>query len=210
MLPLLLPMLAGLALGAAGELLQGDKLRGTALRVMRTQRGLSGAELARRADLSRPYLVQIENGERRAPRATWAKILDALGSSLEELESLVVTISNMQAEIATAEVVDEASPGGSIGAAAAGRYRSAVQSDSAYEAVRKAQGMASAATAIEGVSLLQGLLRRASRLEPAELRLLLAYCEALEAGAASRPEQQGRKCSVCGYQGHDKRYCPRK
>lgn len=210
---LLLPALLGLTVGAAEALLQGDALRGTALRVLRTQRGLSGAELARRAELSRPYLVQIERGERRAPKHTWTKILEALDATPDELERLVAAITSEQAKIAaqakTHMRAQKALPARSVPARADASQPQALPA-SAPADVPEGQEVASATSAAsvtEGSELLEGLLRRAARLEPAELRLLLAYCEALEAGAASRPEQQGRKCSVCGYRGHDKRRC---
>lgn len=247
---LLLPALIGVTLGTAEALLQGDALRGTALRVLRTQRGLSGAEVARRSELSRPYLVQIERGERRAPKHTWTKILEALEATPEDLEDVVAAITNEQAKLARAKTEAQARIARDMGEAQAriardmGEAKAKIvrdmnESRAKTRKARKAlpaqsvpgraatsqpttpasfasiplpegQGAASATSATEGSELLEGLLRRAARLEPAELRLLLAYCEALEAGAAARPDQPGRKCSVCGYQGHDKRYCPHK
>lgn len=199
-IPFLVPALIGLTVGAAEALLQGDALRGTALRVLRTQRGLSGAALARRAEVSRPYLVQIEQGERRAPKHTWAKILKALDATLEELDSVVAAISYEQAKIAaqagimaqvgTHAQTQKALPGRWV-PVSAGANQSIGLVANASGAVPEGEGVASAASATEGSELLEGLLRRAARLEPADLRLLLAYCEALEAGAASRDKQRG-------------------
>src|SRR4051794_836008 len=82
----------------AGSVLRGSSLRGAALRALREQRGLSGAEVARRAEVSRPYLVQIEKGERKAPDETWRKILDAIGVTPDELNSTVALLESHQAQ----------------------------------------------------------------------------------------------------------------
>jgi len=61
-------------------------LRGWKIRSARLAGGLSQAELARRAGLSAPYLNLIERNRRPASAAILARIADALGVALAELD----------------------------------------------------------------------------------------------------------------------------
>jgi len=65
----------------ANRLLDGEN----PVRVWREHRGLSAKDLAARADVSAPYLSQIENGQRDGTFGTMKKIAEALGVSLGDL-----------------------------------------------------------------------------------------------------------------------------
>jgi transcriptional regulator with XRE-family HTH domain len=58
---------------------------GAVLRRLRTQRALSMRQLARLADLSQPFLSNIENGRSMPSIATLYRLADALGVSAQEL-----------------------------------------------------------------------------------------------------------------------------
>ena len=63
------------------RLIAGEK----AIRVWREHRGLNSAELARRSDLSAPFLHQIETGKRQPSVAALKRIAEALGVDLDDL-----------------------------------------------------------------------------------------------------------------------------
>src|SRR3954463_4868611 len=69
------------------ELLEADvDVLGPAVRTMRKERGLSGAALAEKVGISRPYLVQIETGSRRPSNDVRSKLLRALKVSAGQLQ----------------------------------------------------------------------------------------------------------------------------
>jgi DNA-binding XRE family transcriptional regulator len=53
--------------------------------VWREHRGLTGRELARRAEVSAPYLSQIESGAKPGSTAALAKLARALGIQIDDL-----------------------------------------------------------------------------------------------------------------------------
>lgn len=57
----------------------------TALKVIRQDKGMTQAELAKATNLSQPYIHDLERGNRGAKRETWRKIASALGCKVEEL-----------------------------------------------------------------------------------------------------------------------------
>jgi len=58
---------------------------GRAIKVLRTERGLSRRDLAERSGVSYPYLSEIENGKKRASSKALLSIADALGVRPSEL-----------------------------------------------------------------------------------------------------------------------------
>lgn len=61
------------------------RLNGASLRTIRTLSGISGADLALRANVSRPHLSLIESGARQASPAVLRRLADALGVSIEAI-----------------------------------------------------------------------------------------------------------------------------
>ena len=57
---------------------------GSRVRALRTQRGLTLVQLAALADLSHPFLSQLERGLARPSMASLEKIASALGTSVVE------------------------------------------------------------------------------------------------------------------------------
>ena len=55
------------------------------IREIREQAGLQQKELAERADVSRPYLHDLENNRRGAKPETYQRIADALGVEVADL-----------------------------------------------------------------------------------------------------------------------------
>lgn len=55
------------------------------VRVWREHRGLSAVQLAERADVSAPYLSQIENGQREGSIETFKKLAAALRVTIDDL-----------------------------------------------------------------------------------------------------------------------------
>lgn len=55
------------------------------VRIWREHRGLSAVALAERADVSAPYLSQIENGVREGSIETFKKLAKALGVAVDDL-----------------------------------------------------------------------------------------------------------------------------
>lgn len=55
------------------------------IKELRTAEGISQEELARRLDMSRPYLAQIENGSRNLSTKRQAEIARALGVDATEI-----------------------------------------------------------------------------------------------------------------------------
>lgn len=53
---------------------------------IREQRGINQKQLAEAANVSPPYLYDLENGNRNAKPETWQRIADALGCTVEELQ----------------------------------------------------------------------------------------------------------------------------
>src|SRR5206468_2367928 len=70
---------------------------GRAIKVLRTERGLGRRELAELAEVSYPYLSEIENGKKRASSKALVAIAAALGlrpsQLLESAESFVGAIA---------------------------------------------------------------------------------------------------------------------
>ena len=58
---------------------------GGLVRKFREEQGLSGRALAIKADISQPYLWQIEDGQVDVPASTIKEIADALGISPHDL-----------------------------------------------------------------------------------------------------------------------------
>lgn len=58
---------------------------GATIRRLRHERGETQEQLAKRARISRPYLTQLENGDRKPSLAIAKKLAVALGVSLDEL-----------------------------------------------------------------------------------------------------------------------------
>lgn len=56
------------------------------IRELRKERGMKQGELARAAEISQPYLYDLELGRRGAHRLTWERIAKALGCTVEELQ----------------------------------------------------------------------------------------------------------------------------
>lgn len=52
---------------------------------LRTERGITQQALATAAEISRPFLVDIEKGRRGAKQETWQRIADALGVKIADL-----------------------------------------------------------------------------------------------------------------------------
>ena len=52
---------------------------------IRTERGITQQALATAAEISRPFLVDIEKGRRGAKPDTWSRIAGALGVTVAEL-----------------------------------------------------------------------------------------------------------------------------
>lgn len=52
---------------------------------LRTERGITQQALATAAEISRPFLVDIEKGRRGAKPDTWSRIAGALGVTVAEL-----------------------------------------------------------------------------------------------------------------------------
>jgi len=62
-----------------------EKLFGSAIRTWRTRRGISQHELARRANLQRSYISDVERGTRNASLRSVKKLADALKVSPQTL-----------------------------------------------------------------------------------------------------------------------------
>ena len=63
----------------------------TRIRDIRMARGMTQAALASSANVSQPYLYDLERGARGAKDETLARIADALGVSVEELRDDTVS-----------------------------------------------------------------------------------------------------------------------
>lgn len=55
------------------------------IKMLRTIAGITQAELADAAHISRPYLYDLENGNRGAKPETMQRIADALGCTVDDL-----------------------------------------------------------------------------------------------------------------------------
>lgn len=55
------------------------------IKAIREAKGLKQSELADMAEISRPYLYDLENGARGAKQATWERIAAALGVTVDDL-----------------------------------------------------------------------------------------------------------------------------
>lgn len=75
-----------------------DKAFATALKRLRTGKGLSQEELGFEADLHRTYVSQLERGLKSPSLKTLSKIASALGISLTELIALVEQESNVPSD----------------------------------------------------------------------------------------------------------------
>lgn len=53
---------------------------------IREERGISQRSLAKAANVSSPYIFDLERGNRNAKPETWQRIADALGCTVEELQ----------------------------------------------------------------------------------------------------------------------------
>jgi transcriptional regulator with XRE-family HTH domain len=62
-----------------------QKKFGKHLKKMRTELGLSSAELSRRTFIEKPHITRLENGETNPTLYTLQKIADAFGVSINEL-----------------------------------------------------------------------------------------------------------------------------
>ena len=58
---------------------------GSHIKELRTQKDITGAELARRCDMDKPNMARIEKGETNPTLETIDRIAKGLGVSLEEL-----------------------------------------------------------------------------------------------------------------------------
>jgi transcriptional regulator with XRE-family HTH domain len=58
---------------------------GAALRILRTQAGLTQAEVSARAEIDAPYLSRVEGGWRDIRWSTLRRLLTALGADLHQL-----------------------------------------------------------------------------------------------------------------------------
>ena len=58
----------------------------TNLEKIRREKHMTQTALALAANVSQPYLYDLENGNRNARPETWQRIADALGCTVEELQ----------------------------------------------------------------------------------------------------------------------------
>lgn len=65
----------------ANRILDGEN----SIKVWREYRGMTAVQLAKKADITRPYLTQVENGKRDGTVQTLRRIAKALGVSIEDL-----------------------------------------------------------------------------------------------------------------------------
>lgn len=77
---------------------------GRAIRLLRTERGLNRKELAERAELSYPYLSEIEAGKKQASSVVLVKVARALEVTPEELLRMAADV------LARARASDEGAP----------------------------------------------------------------------------------------------------
>lgn len=57
----------------------------TRIKDIRVERNMTQKALAEAADISQPFLYDLENGNRNAKPETWARIAAALGCTIDDL-----------------------------------------------------------------------------------------------------------------------------
>ena len=67
---------------------RSDILQANKIKALREQAGIQQKELAARAEISQPFLCDLENNRRGAKPETYQRIADALGVKVEDLKEV--------------------------------------------------------------------------------------------------------------------------